>query len=181
MDSTPKILPHRTAHPCRKVVFSVLSHDQGGYSERRWAGVERPAVYEGSFTWFDTEVFHNAQEQPQRESIHEKMNPTDKSRQHFAPDNPLLLPRGNCLQRNRARTQPGKRHNIVWHYLDNIAPDSPEASDMEHDTGRGRDTLGGKQVREMEVGDSIMVWARARFSGWVNYVDELSIRVFWAV
>ncbi|KAL4911861.1 hypothetical protein BDW62DRAFT_39128 [Aspergillus aurantiobrunneus] len=175
---SPRLLPHRTVHPCRKIVFSIVSHDQGGYSERRAVG---PAVYDGSFTWFDAEVINNAHEPLQRNAINERMNPTDMSPKHYGPDDPLLLPRDNALQRNRARLQRAKRHTIVWHHLDNIAADSPEAGDIERDAGRGRDTLDGKQVREMKLGDSIVVWARARFPGWVNYVDELSMRVFWAV
>ena len=38
----------RTEHPCRKIVFTLISHDQG------WGG--GPAAegqYDGSFTWFD--------------------------------------------------------------------------------------------------------------------------------
>ncbi|KAL4784243.1 hypothetical protein BJX76DRAFT_327752 [Aspergillus varians] len=178
---SPRILPHRSIHPCRKIIFSIVSHDQGGYSEARVTGPDHPAVYDGTYTWFDAEVIHNTHEPSQRSAIDERMNPTDMRPKHFAPTDPLLLPRGNALQRNRARLHRAKRHTIVWHHLDNIAADSPEASDIDRDAGRGRDTLDGKQVREMELGDSIVVWARARFPGWVNYVDGLSVRVFWAV
>ncbi|KAL4872195.1 hypothetical protein BDV12DRAFT_162467 [Aspergillus spectabilis] len=177
----PRPLPHRAIHPCRKIVFTIMSHDQGGLSERRVSGSERPAYYDGTYTWFDAEIIHNAHESAQREDISGKMDPTDRSPKHYGPDDPLLLPRGNALQRNRARIQRAKRHTIVWHHLDNIADSSPEAEDIERYEGRGRETLSGKQVREMELGDSILVWARARFPGWVNYVDELSVRVFWAI
>ncbi|KAL4902532.1 hypothetical protein BDW74DRAFT_60307 [Aspergillus multicolor] len=178
---TPKLLPHRTIHPCRKIILSILSHDQGGYLESRLAGPDHPPAYEGTYTWFDAEVVHNAHEPSQKSAIDERLGSTNKSPRHFAPDDPLLLPRGNALQRNRARMSRAKRHIISWHYLDDIASDSPEAGDIEHDTGRGRDTLDGKQVREMEIGDSIVIWARARFPGWVNYVNEVSVRVFWAI
>lgn len=173
--ASPQLLPHRTIHPCRKIVFSILSHDQGGYPDGS------PDSYHGSFTWFDAEVIHKAHEPSQRQGIHQRMNPTDMSPKHYAPTDPLLLPRENALQRNRARKRSAKRHTIVWHHLDNIAADSPEAADVDRDSGRGRDTLDGKQVREMELGDSIVVWARARFPGWRNYVDGLAVRVFWAV
>ncbi|KAL6239381.1 hypothetical protein BDW75DRAFT_198842 [Aspergillus navahoensis] len=178
---TPKLLPHRTVHPCRKVVFSILSHDQGGYSGRRLAGSDRPPPYEHTYTWFDAEVIHQAHEPSQKSAIDERMNPTDMRPKHYGPDDPLLLPSGNALQRNRTRIHEAKRHNIIWHYLDDVAAESPEAGDIERDTGRGRNTLGGKQVREMEIGDSIVIWARARFPGWVNYVDDVSVQVFWAV
>ncbi|KAL3475355.1 hypothetical protein BJX99DRAFT_229755 [Aspergillus californicus] len=177
---SPKLLPHRTIHPCRKIIFSITSHDQGGHAIQVSDPVH-PKMYEGSFTWFDTEVIHNAHQKPQMDRIREEMNPSNMSPRHFGPNDPLLLPRENALQRNRARIQQAKRHTIVWHYLDNTPPDSPEEEELVRDHGRGRGTLAGKQVREMELGDSIIIWARARFPGWVNYVDELSVRIFWAV
>ncbi|KAL4774071.1 hypothetical protein BDW60DRAFT_14967 [Aspergillus nidulans var. acristatus] len=177
----PKLLPHRTVHPCRKIVFSILSHDQGGYTERHLAGPNHPSPYEHTCTWFDAEVIHQAHKPSQKSAINEKMNPTDMRPQHFGPNEPLLLPRNNALQRNRTRIYEAKRHNIIWHYLDDVAADSQEAEDIAREMGRGRDTLGGKQVREMEIGDAILIWARARFPGWRNYVDDVSVQVFWAV
>ncbi|KAL2824504.1 hypothetical protein BDW59DRAFT_147440 [Aspergillus cavernicola] len=180
--ASPKLLQHRTIHPCRKIIFSIVSRDQGGYSaERRGSGPDRPNMYDGSYTWFDAEVIHNAHEASQKDVVWEKMNPHDKNPKHYAPDDPLLLPRDNALQVNRARIYQAKRHTIVWHHLDNTPADSADAEELKHSQGRGRGTHSGKQVREMELGDSIIVWARARFPGWTNYVDELSVRVFWAV
>jgi hypothetical protein len=38
----------RGEHPCRRIVFSITSHDQG------WADdTEDEGTYKGSFTWFD--------------------------------------------------------------------------------------------------------------------------------
>ncbi|KAI9367361.1 hypothetical protein BJX61DRAFT_312006 [Aspergillus egyptiacus] len=179
---SPKILPHRTIHPCRKIVFSITSHDQGGLiPQRRGVGSEPAKPYDQSYTWFDAEVIHNSHDPAQRNVIEEKLNPTDRSPKHFVADDPLLLPRDNALQRNRARIWQAKGHRVVWHHLDNIDIDSPEAEETARREGRGRGTLDGKQVRGMEVGDSIIVWGRARFPGWVNYVNELSVRVFWAI
>ncbi|KKK24560.1 hypothetical protein P175DRAFT_0505613 [Aspergillus ochraceoroseus IBT 24754] len=173
---SPKQLPHRAAHPCRKVIFSIVSHDQGGASQARM-----PNPYDGSYTWFDVEVIHNAQDPSQREVIEAKMNPVERVPRHFGPDDPLLLPREHNLQSNRARVQPAHLHKITWHYLDDIEADSPEAAEIERIQGRGRATLDGNQVRGLQIGDSIMVWGRARFPGWTNYTVELSVRVFWAV
>ncbi|KAL2854297.1 hypothetical protein BJY01DRAFT_44488 [Aspergillus pseudoustus] len=177
---SPKLLPHRTAHPCRKIRFHVVSHDQGGYNELHRLGTNADA-YNGSFTWFDAEVIHNAHATPQKEAIQEYLHPEVRHPQHFGPDNPLLLPRQNALQRNRTRVQRPQRHIVVWHYLDGIAADSLEAEQLERSQGRGRNTFAGEQVRELGPGDSIMVWARSRFPGWVNYVNALSVRVFWVV
>ncbi|KAL4944347.1 hypothetical protein BDV06DRAFT_187638 [Aspergillus oleicola] len=178
---SPKVLPHRTVHPCRKIIYTIVSHDQGGYSEHRLATPDRPPVYDSSFTWFDAEVINNAHKPSQQSAIHEKMHPERLQGRHFGPDDPLLLPRGNAVQRNRARMQRPKRHGVIWHHLDDIESGTPEARELERETGRGRDTFAGEQVRKMEVGDSIVVWARARFQGWSNHVDALSVRVFWAV
>ncbi|CEL08285.1 hypothetical protein ASPCAL11436 [Aspergillus calidoustus] len=177
----PKVLPHRTIHPGRKIQFSIVSHDQGGWNESQRLRGNNSNVYNGSWTWFDSEIIHKAHETPQKETVREKMSPEARRRRHFGPDDPDLLPGQNALQRNRARIQQPQRHIVVWHYLDDIAADSPESEELERSEGRGRNTLAGKQVRELEPGDSIMVWARARFPGWINYVNELSVRVFWAV
>ncbi|KAJ0421043.1 hypothetical protein BJY00DRAFT_114938 [Aspergillus carlsbadensis] len=156
--SSPKLLPHRTVHPCRKIQFCIVSHDQGG--------------------WNESQIAHEA---PQKETVQAKMSPEVRRPRHFGPDDPGLHPGQNALQRNRARTQRPQRHTVVWHYLDGIPVDSPESEELERSEGRGRSTFAGKQVRELEPGDSIIVWARARFPGWINYVNELSVRVFWAV
>lgn len=42
-----KISQPRGAHPCRKIVFTLLSHDQG------WGGGQSIGHYDGSYTWFD--------------------------------------------------------------------------------------------------------------------------------
>lgn len=87
----------------------------------------------------------------------------------------------NALQRNKCAVHNTIGYTIVWHYLDDISPQSVEAEEFEETTGRGRNTLDGHVVRELEVGDSVSVWARARFAGWVNHVERASVRVFWAI
>lgn len=47
--------------------------------------------------------------------------------------------------------------------------------------GRGAATMNGKFVRQMEVGDSVALWARTRFPGWRNNVHDTEVKVFWAV
>lgn len=65
--------------------------------------------------------------------------------------------------------------------MDDIRADSAQAEEIEQRSGRGRATLDGRVVRELEVGDSIGVIGRARFGGWSNHVESVSVRVFWAV
>lgn len=108
-------------------------------------------------------------------------NERGKEARHFAPDDDLLLPRKNKLKVNGCRVSESQNSIITWHYLDDIEPESVEAYEIERSEGRGRCTLDGRAVRELEIGDSIALWARARFPGWRNHVDYASVRIFWAV
>jgi hypothetical protein len=174
---TPLIMPHRSKHPCRKIIFHISSHDQG-------SGNRQENVYEGSWTWFDTEVIRaahlkNIYQDGEEQEVLE--NEKGQVAVHYGSDHPKLLPRGNKLQMNATRVSEMQDHTIVWHYLDDIAPDSLEAEEIERTQGRGRDTLDGRGVRELAVGDSIAVWARARFPGWSNTVAQARVVIFWAI
>lgn len=175
---SPRPLPHRSCNrPCRKIVFRLSSHDQG-------PGRIHKDMYDHSWTWFDAEVIHGAHERKmyvngeEKELLNDEKGETAIPRE---PDDPLLLPRANKIQVNGARVSERQDVEIIWHYRDNIPPDSPPAYDIERTTGRGRATLDGRFVREMQVGDSIAVWARARFPGWSNHVYSASVTIFWAV
>ncbi|RAK74136.1 uncharacterized protein BO72DRAFT_435968 [Aspergillus fijiensis CBS 313.89] len=169
---SPRVLPHRTAHPCRKIMFTISAHDQG------WGGGARnKGPYDGSFTWFDTQIIHSAQKPPPPNEAPSQ----EQQRVHFESGDPLLLPSPHKLQSNRTADKNTQLHRITWHYLDNIPSDSSEAEDIENSQGRGRATLDGSQVRALEVGDAIQIWGRARFGGWINHVERVMVRVFWAV
>lgn len=141
-------------------------------------------MYENSWTWFDTEVIHGAHEKNVYvDGVEQEIldNERGQEKKHYSPGDDLLLPRDNKLQMNGSHVGEKQEVEIVWHYTDDIPPDSEEASIMERDKGRGRATLDGRGVRELQVGDSIALWARARFPGWKNHVHRASVRVFWAV
>jgi hypothetical protein len=91
-----------------------------------------------------------------------------------------LNPSASALQKNVAANRTMKEHTIAWTCEDNINPEAVEAKALE-DVGRGRETGTGEIVRNMKAGDVITVWAKARYGGWVNYVDEVKIDVYWAV
>lgn len=176
-ESNPAPLPHRGAHPCRKIVFNISSHDQGG-------GRLRENMYEYSWTWFDTEVIHGAHMRNMyADGIEQEIldNERGQVRKHYTEADALLLPRDNKLQVNGAHVSDMQHNRIVWDYRDDIQADSPEAFEIEKTQGRGRLTLDGHGVREMEIGDSIAIWARARFPGWSNHVYHASVRIYWAV
>ena len=152
---SPKLLPHRSSRPCRKIVFTIQAHDQG------WGGgTGCRGTYQGSYTWFDAYILNgNAP---------------------IEPDRPFT-PTSCKLQTNRVAIRETQRYHITWHYLDAISPDSEEASRIELEDGRGSETLDGSKVRSMKLGDTVSVWARARFPGWINHVKSVSLRVFWAI
>ncbi|KAB8230190.1 hypothetical protein ETB97_001255 [Aspergillus alliaceus] len=168
---SPKVLPHRTIHPCRKIVFSISSHDQGFASSGH-------GTFDGSYTWFDAEVIRSAN---LATSTDAPIPEPDANGIRFGQGHPLLLPKSSKLQSNRAAVSGTQHYEITWHHLDNIRADSAEAEEIQHNQGRGKDTLDGTQVRTLQVGDVISVLGRARFGGWSNHVERLSVRVFWAV
>ena len=164
-------LLHRGVYPCRKIVFDISSHDQGWGGDRIYRG-----SFQASWTWFDAYVVrpdkHEKKEDGEKASSNEDNGP--RSLVPFLPDS-------NKLQCNRTATKYPTDYHIVWHYRDNILADSTEAETIENEQGRGRATLDGKSVREMQVGDQLVIWARARYAQWRNHVDSMSVRVFWAV
>jgi hypothetical protein len=91
-----------------------------------------------------------------------------------------LLPSTMVLQKNLTATLATKQHKITWSYDDNILPDSVDGVELE-ELGRGRVTAEGNFVRNMKVGDTVTVWAKARFQGWLNSVEEVKIDIYWAV
>ncbi|PLB44735.1 hypothetical protein P170DRAFT_439986 [Aspergillus steynii IBT 23096] len=172
---SPKLLPHRTIHPCRKIIFFVRSHDQG------WGGGRRAdrSPFQGSNTWFDVEVVHSAHEGTPAEASTLPEVGDDGIR--LRAGHPLLNPSSCKLQSNRTYVRDAEEYTITWHYLDRIPADSAEAEEIERAQGRGRATLDGSQVCTLGLGDAISVWGRARYGGWTNYVEQVSVRVFWAV
>jgi hypothetical protein len=91
-----------------------------------------------------------------------------------------LEPTGNRLQSNRTAYRNSKEHVITWASDDYIDPTSSEADELEAE-GRGRCTGNGNFVRSLKVGDIITIWAKARFPGWENVVQEVKIEVYWVV
>lgn len=141
-------------------------------------------MYQCSWTWFDIEVIRAAHTRNMYVNGVEQdllVNEHGRVAMNYGPHDEKLLPRDDKLVVNRAKVREPHGVEITWHYLDNVEPDSPEAHQIEDTQGRGRCTLNGRVVRQLEVGESLALWARARFPGWTNYVHEASVRVFWAV
>ncbi|KAG4432729.1 hypothetical protein IFR05_011785 [Cadophora sp. M221] len=188
---------------CRKIVFTLASHDQG------WGGeAGHHGTYKGSFTWFDVgkERIHLSQDISfttlEQQEVFPTLLPEHGSPEWTKENTPLactvetlepkvhphfplrfehpLLPTLDCLQKNRTATKEAEEYKIIWTCNDYVDPDSLEGKALD-EQGRGRNTASGQFVRDMKVGDIVTVWAKARFPGWVNTIETVRIDVYWAV
>lgn len=211
-DSTTRLLESwamksatRVEHPCRKIVFTIKSHDQA------YSGPQSGRLYQDSNTWFDTgleriEVDAKLREQtfnmtygttpPSKDGSSSEDNVDDgqdvpcvlrtyepagdhdklvDDTQERLYDHPFR-PHPTTLQINRlAGRIPQEPIIIEWRYNDNFGEQELK------DIGRGELTGNGEFVSSLKVGDVVTVWARARYAGWVNYVKEVKMDVYWAV
>ena len=203
-----KSLP-RFEHPCRKIVFTIKSRDQG------WASQDARyhSTYQRSWTWFDVgleqiEARQVAIDSPRRSisCVHDQqlhlgsINHTSQETRSLVcgirtiqppivpnlsnPSKSIfehpLLPTGKRLQSNLMAERKAKEHIITWAHDDCIEPYSQEGDALE-EAGRGRETATGDFVRNLKLGDIVTIWARARFPGWVNHVEEARIDIYWVV
>lgn len=85
------------------------------------------------------------------------------------------------LQSNVVVDKHMRTHRITWSWTDNITnPESAEAKELE-EQGRGTLSADGEFVRNLQLGDVVTVWAKARFPGWVNHVQKVQVKVYWAI
>ncbi|GAB1311556.1 hypothetical protein MFIFM68171_01766 [Madurella fahalii] len=188
---------HLLARPCRRIIFTIRSRDQG------WGGLHADrGTYHGSWTWFEvglerwcktgpteSEAMEQQTERHQLPSLMLDDLSTvlpevewDQDKQEHVFNHPLLPREDTKIQCNAAATSEARTHRVVWSYDDNIDPDRDgEAADRLVEEGRGKATADGKFVRELKLGDVVTVWAKARFPGWVNYVESVKLEVYFAV
>ena len=198
-------LPHYE-HPCRKIVFTIKSHDQGWASE----DMIYHKTYQRSYTWFDvglerleTRDMENDTSAAPVTQIQLRLGPKNDTSETAGsvvcdirtvqppviqnPSNPSdfiighpSLPPATRLQSNVTAERQAKEHIITWAYDDCTLPESPEGDALE-EVGRGRESATGKFIRNLKTGDIVTIWARARFQGWVNIVEDARIDIYWAV
>lgn len=170
---------------CRKIVISLLSHDQG------WGGTENP---KHSWSWFDlskeTVVFDETSEKPFKWSARLCHGPASDHREHF--NDPFTLvpietpyeinPPSDHLQRNIVARRKSTCHEIILRYTDTIAESELTTKQIDaDDLGRGWRSMDGSFVRGLKVGECVTIWARARFPGWLNVTEEATITLYWAL
>ncbi|KAM0453069.1 hypothetical protein ACHAPV_009184 [Trichoderma viride] len=175
----------RITHPARKVVFSFRSQDQGWVT----SSDDAQDPYSKSWTWFDAglEKFDASGAEdgalPSVNSLrplYPQLQQTSSNPVGYNYAHKLLHSPEWEIQRNKTAFGKWQDHSITWSYLDDIAPDS-EGGQALVAKGRGRETGDGKFVRELQVGDVVTVWGRARFGGWANRIESVRIDVYWAV
>ncbi|KAI0835494.1 hypothetical protein F5Y06DRAFT_276447 [Hypoxylon sp. FL0890] len=184
-------------HPVRKVVFDIVSCDQGWSSDRQNHG-----TYRGSFTWFDAglERFDKnnecAPECPDRQTSDSSSKDTDIPTCAIRPVWPRVVPNEggtpgtryqhnllpdpeHLIQRNKHAEKSFQHHHVEWSWDDDVGPNSLAAETLD-EMGRGTGTGNGEFVRNLRYGDMITVWARSRFPAWSNNVQRCEIKVYWA-
>ena len=193
-------------HPCRKIVFTIESRDQG------WGNRSRSDnKYGASWTWFSVglerfEADSDAEDPEDAEAVTSQLatsldSPTslrlDKIRTIWPESRPVepqttgspeqwkfhheLHPQPDrMIQANLTVHGHTTEHRVVWSCTDDIDPESEEGEKLAY-KGRGQATGNGEFVRSLKLGDIVSVWAHARFPGWGNYVRSVKIEVYYAV
>ncbi|KAG1754645.1 hypothetical protein EDB19DRAFT_1844684 [Suillus lakei] len=153
------------AKPFRKIEFQLWSHDQGWGGEHGCQG-----TYNGAYSWFDASV----ERLDSTSCITGSFEFTQKDVKR------PFIPSPSTLQKNIVAERQTTHHIVTWTDLDNIKEGSPEAIEAEN-RGQGWKSYDGSFVRDLQVGDCITLWMRARFPGWSNDAVKAKITVFWAV
>ncbi|SPQ19157.1 3df50d49-923d-4f53-bc19-79063e68e46e [Thermothielavioides terrestris] len=156
------------AHPCRRLVFTIRSHDQG------WGGAPGDrGTYHGSWTWFEPDDLCTVIPEVVRDALADR----------YVFNQPLLPCESLKIQCNVTATRTTRVHRVVWSYTDDIDPDlDVEAAEEQlAQKGRGKATGNGRFVRELKLGDVVTVWAKTRFPHWANHVESVKVDVYYAV
>jgi hypothetical protein len=183
--------------PCRKIVFTITSHDQG------WGGdYDDRGTYRGSWTWFEAGLERFDEPDPVARDAENQAEPAplqDEQPAVFHMDNlhtvwpelqkdrgvgfehVLLGSEDWLIQRNLTATSQETTHRVVWRHSDDIPPESTRADAKLQSLGRGKGTGDGHVVRNLRLGDVITVWGKARFGGWSNHVESLKVQVYWVI
>ncbi|KAI6040655.1 hypothetical protein EDC04DRAFT_2566658, partial [Pisolithus marmoratus] len=158
----PDLSLYHRLHPCRRIVFDLWSHDQGwSSSPSEWHG-----TYYGSYSWWDASVLEATRGvSPVQFHQHERDRPH--------------IPSDKVLQRNLHAVDEASHHTVEWSHVDGVT--SAEDQDALENRGRGRSSADGSFVRNLRVGDCIVLWVSATFPGWAMYANEAKISVYWAV
>jgi hypothetical protein len=165
------------AHPCRKIVFQLWSHDQGWTTSHP----HDQGTYRNSFTWIGARI-----EKAQFGMSADLFAGGSGSSLLKTPVNfiPRALPGSDetftHVQTNVQVNSETTHHTVTWHHLDSVRKGSQDAQEAD---ARGEDwkALDGRFVKAMRPGDCISLWMRARLRLWKCTLEKAKITVYWAV
>ncbi|KAI0458532.1 hypothetical protein F5B21DRAFT_435389 [Xylaria acuta] len=185
--------PSTLENPVRKIVFDIVSRDQGWSREP-----ENHHTFRYSWTWFDAGIDrfdkgHKYSEdgvKPESEASGGSVKiPTTGAIRSVWPhlketlteyDHPLHPVPDHMIQSNRVADRDWQHHHIEWSWTDRIDPESSAGQELKAN-GRGSATGDGSFLKSLKVGDMVTVWGHARFPGWANCVQKVQIQVYWAL
>ncbi|KAL8934022.1 MAG: hypothetical protein Q9216_006110 [Gyalolechia sp. 2 TL-2023] len=227
----PTWLPPRGLHPCRKIVFEILSHQEAmDFTEPLYGdsptwldvSVERilpgegpaePPVWTPSMNeeWGDELMGQSADSaqllllkrvpgaaaqfdhQPKQASPTSSVldsQPVQLFETRRTKPSLAATTRQAVVQQNYQGDAINRQHVVTWRYDDTLDMDSSEGDRMLTETGTH---MNKNFVRQLESGESIVLWARARDrprnlinqkngkDPCINVVDRVRMHVFWAV
>jgi hypothetical protein len=99
---------------------------------------------------------------------------------NYKYDHQLLPTADHKIRCNRVAEHDWQHHHIEWCWTDAIDPDSSAGQELEAN-GRGSATGNGSFLKSLKVGDMVTVWGRARFPAWVNKIQKVEVKVYWAL
>ncbi|TGJ84877.1 hypothetical protein E0Z10_g3884 [Xylaria hypoxylon] len=184
--------PSTLEHPFRKIVFDIVSRDQGWSHE-----LDTHHTFRSSWTWFDAGIDrfdkghtseHTGTSETEASSSSEKVPTTGAIRPIWPPlkenlseyDHTLHPTADHKIQCNRISEQDWQHHHIEWSCTDDIDPESSAGQELDA-IGRGSATGDGSFLRNLKVGDMLTVWGRARFPGWMLSIQKVQVEVYWAL
>ncbi|KAL1865875.1 hypothetical protein Daus18300_006987 [Diaporthe australafricana] len=195
-------------HPCRKIVFTLRSRDQG------WGGQHHDrGTYNGSWTWFEAGKERFDMNATHPKDTPEKEAPVEGAVNEKADESSTLGPNEDIptpyfpvyaarsiqpplehgqqafqhdlhpspeftIQRNKSAFRQSTRHKVVWSWKDSA---DPLNSEKLVELGRGPESGNGDFVRNLRLGDAVTVWAKARFAGWTNHIEAVDVAIYWAL
>lgn len=86
----------------------------------------------------------------------------------------------HMIKCNRLAEHDWQHHHVEWSWKDDIDPESSAGREL-IGVGRGVATADGSFIRSLKLGDMVTVWGRARFAGWTNSVEKVTVQVYWAL
>ncbi|KAI0521591.1 hypothetical protein F5B22DRAFT_634494 [Xylaria bambusicola] len=186
--------PSTLDQPCRKIVFDIVSRDQG------WShDVDTHGTFKSSWTWFDAGIdrFDKSHRDSDEDTEKSEDKASDSARKvpttgairpiwpslkenQSEYDHQLHPIADHKIQCNRVAEHEWQHHRIEWSWTDDIDPESSAGKELE-ENGRGAATGDGRFLRSLKLGDMVTVWGRARFPGWNNSVQKVRVAVYWAL